>query len=361
LPRAAACVPRIVAGYRLFSGAFTAGGALFGALEAGGRPQDARLTGEALSRVLLAPVLGVLPAGTRRLLIGATGELADLPFAALPHPTKGDLLLHHFEVTYVPSLQLLAALRTSPKPTAENALVFADPVASGRVPSARRGIDLGPLPHALREGKEVAAYFREARLLEGRGATPRAVIAEAGRFGVLHFATHAVTDRQAPMNLALVLSPEDSSRSGWITAREISSLSLDTALVTLSACQSSAGPRTKASSAPSLAKAFLQAGSRSVVAGLWDADDAATRDLMNLFYEELSRGETVGGALRLAQQTLARTRDVSQWAGFVVVGDPDSRPLGIRQPRALSATSPMGGFALLVCAVGGLVFYARRS
>ena len=71
---------------------------------------------------------------------------------------------------------------------------------------------------------------------------PRAVFERGSSYSALHFAAHAVTDRQAPMNSALVLSPESSSRTGWMTAREIYALKLDAALVTLSSCRSSAGP-----------------------------------------------------------------------------------------------------------------------
>jgi CHAT domain-containing protein/tetratricopeptide (TPR) repeat protein len=303
--------------------------ALFSDLFAQGAGADADAAGASVSRTLLAPVLGALPSTTRRLLIAATGDLAELPFGALPHPSRGTPLLDHFEVSYIPSLQFIAVLRGAGPPSGEGALVLSDPLSGRPGASSLRGPALGPLPYALREGREVAAYFPVHQLFEGVKATPRAVVTEGRRHSALHFASHAVTDRLAPMNSALVLSPEDGSRSGWLTAREIYALSLDSALVTLSACRSSTGPLTRAASVPSLARAFLYAGSRAVVAGLWDADDEATQSLMRLFYDALSRGQTVGAALSQAQREMSRSHNPAHWAGFVVVGDPQARLRGI--------------------------------
>jgi len=74
-----------------------------------------------------------------------------------------------------------------------------------------------------------------------------------------------------------------------------------------------------------LARGFLYAGSRRVVASLWPVDDAATAHLMEAFYRRLlQRGESPAAALRHAQTSVAsipKWRAPYYWAGFVVEGD----------------------------------------
>lgn len=326
---------------------------LFASLYAQGSADQAHAVGHALSQTLLAPVLPRISPEVRRVLVATSGELGSLPFGALPLPRGTGALRDRFEVAYTPSLGALAALRASIPSPAAGVLVVAD-AAAGRdgASDGRRLNQTGSLPYARLEGREVAALFAVRRVLEGPSATPEAIIAAAPGFGVLHFATHARVDARAPMNSALLLSPEDNARTGWMTARRIYSLPLHATLVTLSACRSSAGPRTRASDSLSLARAFLHAGTRAVVAGLWDADDASTRDLMRAFYDALAQGHTVGAALAEAQRAMAERHDPSRWAGFVVVGDPETRVTGIGRRRAPEwRLAWMAGGAALVVSV----------
>jgi CHAT domain-containing protein len=79
-------------------------------------------------------------------------------------------------------------------------------------------------------------------------------------------------------------------------------LKLNADLVTISACE---GAGTKLQSLEGLLGlewAFMRAGAHSVVAGLWDVDDASVPGLMDDFYGELSRGRTAADALRDAKR-----------------------------------------------------------
>jgi len=78
-------------------------------------------------------------------------------------------------------------------------------------------------------------------------------------------------------------------------------------LVTLSAC-SSAGARTySGEGSVGLSWAFLRAGARNVVAGLWDVNDMSTASLMADFYSRLTRGAAPTDALREAKLRLVHS------------------------------------------------------
>jgi CHAT domain-containing protein len=74
-----------------------------------------------------------------------------------------------------------------------------------------------------------------------------------------------------------------------------------------------------------LARAFLTAGARSVVASLWDVDDRSTATIMESFYEHLKEGSNVNEALQKAQRDFVKDygdkAKPELWAGFEVIGD----------------------------------------
>ena len=77
-------------------------------------------------------------------------------------------------------------------------------------------------------------------------------------------------------------------------------------LVTLSACRSS-GARTYAGEGlVGLARAFLQAGAGSVIAGLWDVPDHSTSEMMDRMYQQIAAGVAPAESLRQAKLSFLR-------------------------------------------------------
>ncbi len=74
-----------------------------------------------------------------------------------------------------------------------------------------------------------------------------------------------------------------------------------------------------------LARAFFAAGSRSVLASLWNVHDERTARFMEDFYRRLAAGASKGEALR--QTKLAALRRGGEaaaprdWAAFVLIGE----------------------------------------
>jgi CHAT domain-containing protein len=97
--------------------------------------------------------------------------------------------------------------------------------------------------------------------------------------------------------------------------------------VVLSACQTSQGKLAVGEGVMSLARAFRYAGVPSVLASMWEAEDASAKFIMEIFYEKLSAGlpkdEALSEAKRayLAEDAHYSFRSPFFWSNFVLVGD----------------------------------------
>jgi CHAT domain-containing protein len=163
--------------------------------------------------------------------------------------------------------------------------------------------------------------------LSGDKATETNFKREAAKgASIIHLAVHAFTDEVNPDRAGLVFASDDSNDDGLLQVREIRRLPLaTTALVTLSACDTSAGPIEGEEGVFSIADAFLDAGARTAVATYWMIEDSSTSELMKIFYTSLSHGQRPAAALRAAQLGLLNQGQEAKapfyWAAFNVTGD----------------------------------------
>ncbi len=106
--------------------------------------------------------------------------------------------------------------------------------------------------------------------------------------------------------LVLARNPDPASAPSILSAKDVGCLDLrGTDLVVLSACETGLGCTAGFDGVLGLTRAFLTAGSRSVISSLWKVEDAATSLLMEEFYRNLwERGQSKREALRNAQITV---------------------------------------------------------
>jgi CHAT domain-containing protein len=124
------------------------------------------------------------------------------------------------------------------------------------------------------------------------------------RFTMIHFTAHATANVESPLESAVVLSGPDTGYK--LYARDVADKPLDAELVTVSACRS-AGERTYSGEGlVGFAWAFLRAGARRVIAGLWDVDDRSTARLMDELYAGVQMGRGPARSLREAKLALIR-------------------------------------------------------
>ena len=252
--------------------------------------------GEQLSKILLGPIRELVPAGSRVVVV-SDGALHSLNFDTLPAP--GDSSKYWIEdvtLSIAPSLGLLLNSRPSRKPP-PSLLAIGDPESPGP--------EYPQLPNSRKEVETIAALFAPPSkvVFEGRASRPSAYRkADAARFSLIHFAAHATANRASPLDSALILSREGTSYA--LTARDITQIPLNADLVTLSSCRSAGARAYSGEGLVGLTWAFLHAGARQVIAGLWDVSDASTSTLMSVLYGELAHGVPAEDALRTAKLSL---------------------------------------------------------
>lgn len=264
--------------------------------------------GDAYQR-LIAPIADLLPTEPgARLIIVPDRELGLIPWAALRDRVSDRRLIDRYTLTLAPSLQTLREThrRRQSLPPGGPPLIVGNPAP---MPN---GLD--PLPGAEREAIAIGQYQHVTPLI-GAAATETAVKQTWQTARWLHFATHG-----DPTWIAL---SRDRANDGLLTIEEIFNSQLQAELVVMSACDTGRGAVT-GEGIIGLARAFLKAGTPSVVATLWKVPDDATAFLMDIFYRELAAGASKAAALRTAQlETRAQPQYAHprHWAAFVLIGE----------------------------------------
>lgn len=253
--------------------------------------------GDALYSMLVAPFARLLGPGAPVVIV-PDAALSQLNFETLPvDGPRRHYWIEDVKMMVAPSLGILAA---APAPRAaagpQQALVIGDPATPDDP-------HFPPLRYAAAEVSAVAAAFPNATVRRGASATPQAFRdAHPERFGFIHFTAHASANKESPLDSAVILSPDANGYK--LYARDVAEGRLDAHLVTISACRTAGDRAYSGEGLVGFAWAFLRAGARRVLAGLWDVDDRSTSELMTQVYAGLARGDTPASAVRSAKLTL---------------------------------------------------------
>lgn len=252
------------------------------------------------------------------LLIVPFGMLYYLPFQALvtsPEDAPVRYAIEQYRISYLSSTTIDRVLAPHEGRGNPSLLAFANP--DGTLPGARAETEL------IRK-----TSFPDAKVYYEKKATKSQFFDNAGKFRIIHFATHGVLDED-PLASYLIMA------NNRLTVDEIagfSGLEDTTDLVVLSACSTAVElGKSTGDEVISIAEAFATAGAPALVASLWDVSDDATKELMAAFYSNLQSdtNSDVLGALRKAQLKVMRMiKDGDKpyespvfWAAFGLVGD----------------------------------------
>jgi CHAT domain-containing protein len=299
---------------------------------------DMRRAGENLYTVLFGRLAAEFLVKDRWLL-ALDNALFQVPFAALP-AGNSPFLADRRVIEVVPG----AALWTNRAPGAAPGLFLGvgdaiyNPVDPRRSRSAPRPsapasqlqlVSLTSLPRLVASASELdvsaRAWSGGYRLLEGADASRADLAAGLSRSpSVIHFATHFVESPPPDSHAAIVLSLNGSGTAETLEPAEIATWRVNTDLVALSGCNSSAGAVLPGSGLLGLTRAWLAAGARAVLASRWPVPDDSG-PFFAAFYRNFGRlRQNPAAALRAAQMELASAggwrAEPRYWAAYFVMG-----------------------------------------
>ena len=261
------------------------------------------------------------------LIIVPDGPLCLAPFFALSQTKR---------IRTVPSLTTLKLITDSPEDyhSKIGVLLVGDPCLEKVTKIGIRGRKpmYSQLPYAKIE-VEMIGRILKVPPLTGTEATKEKVLEKIASVALVHIAAHG---RKETGEIALApnagwendkdqgpKNPIPTEEDYILKMSDVLAARLRARLVVLSCCHSGRG-EVKSEGVVGIARAFLAAGARSVLAKLWRISDEATMVFMERFYQHLADGEKASFALHQAMKTL---RDSEKFcaskyrAPFVLISD----------------------------------------
>ena len=203
--------------------------------------------------------------------------------------------------------------------------------------NAQNGLQFPTLNQTVAEVLEASAQFPKnmSKVLIEENATEeqiRSLSAQGflDRYRYLLFSTHGLFIPGNASKTYLALNPSketNESFDGMLTAGEISTLSLSSDLVFLSACETGLSEEAKSEGLLGLPYAFFLAGAIQVIATLWKVDDDASKLFVTAFFRQLAAvpKTKLASALQKTQIRFLRGdypgfQHPRFWAGYVIYG-----------------------------------------
>ncbi len=279
--------------------------------------------GNALYEELIRPAEPFLSKKSKLVII-PDGVLNYLPFEVLLTENKESVkgtsnenipfLVKKYPISYGQSISVLRTLisktpgKKSSGKFSDNLLAFGDPLYEDT--SFNLQVKYPRLEFSGREIENIASFFkRGSPVIYLRNNSTEENLKrnnELSRFNYIHFATHGLIDEYNPDLSSLILtSGKNSGEDGFLQAAEIFNMKLNADLVVLSACQTGLGKLVRGEGMVGLTRAFMYAGTPSVVVSLWSVSDMSTAALMGEFYRNLIKNKlSKADALRKAKLTI---------------------------------------------------------
>lgn len=286
--------------------------------------------------LILKRAIALLPNNTESLVLIPDAYLTSVPFEALnksitENPSsdfmKLSFLLYDYQIQYGYSANTLIINQNQydKLESNTNCLAFA-PIYNSDSNEINKESPK-KLNGTFNEIKAISKYF-SGEFVENQNATELKFKQKAGRFGLLHLASHGAADFENPefAHLKFYNASSDTTNDNLLHHYEIVDMNLNCQLAVLSACETGLGKLEKGEGVISLARGFMLAGVPSVVMSLWQIDDKSTSELIPIYYKYLSKGYSKNRALQKAKVDFINNANLKNrhpyyWSGLVLIGE----------------------------------------
>ena len=292
---------------------------------------------EELLHVLLAFLYKLLLYPVRQHIAGSQvvivpdGPLALVPFAALVDENGRYVAESGARIRLVPSLATGDVISKRPRNPIRKALIIGDPHV-GEIVKDGKIIPVPRIPSAVKEAQLIGRILR-CKPLTGRKATKDEFLRNVESADLIHIAAHGDAERGEILLAAPSGTGEDQAvpvDDVMLKMSDLETKRIQAQLVVLSSSYSARG-KVQGEGVVGMARAFLGAGARAVLAALWAVDDSVIYPMMGIFYGGLLDGKSASEALSDAMKVVRESQEVLRhprfWAPFILLGD-DVRPLG---------------------------------
>lgn len=284
------------------------------------KPAAYALTANRLYDLLLTPLL---PSVTSSLLIVPDGFISFIPFDALltslPKTTglaSFPFLIKQAEITNAFSCKTILAQQQIKNNAGSNSILAFAPGFTNK----ERGF--APLLHSNEELQVIKEFYPAGKYFTNNTATLQQFKKNYSDAAIIHLATHANAGSDSVL---AGIEFYDST----LYLNTVYTMPLKARMVVLSGCETGTGNMNKTEGLMSLARGFSYAGTKNVVAGLWQTEDKTSGELFKNFYGNLE-GNSISGSLQKAKLQLLQNASVSQaspfyWAGYIYIGSPQEK------------------------------------
>jgi CHAT domain-containing protein len=187
-----------------------------------------------------------------------------------------------------------------------------------------RGVSLNPLPYSIQECQQIDSVFTKNSSTSLRlhyDANTNNFFNDITNSKIIHIATHGIASKNSLNNTGIFLY-NDHKGIDFISFDKIKNNSIKAELTVLSACKTAEGMEVDGEGKMSLSYGFMFAGSKNVIASLWDVSDKVTRELMLDFYSNIKNEKmSYSEAMQKAKiDFIKKGYSPIDWGSFILLG-----------------------------------------